>query len=99
MLNLSDLFLSGPRRFSDFEESLTGMAPNTLSARIKGLEGEGVIARRLYSEHPPRAEYFLTDKGKALGPVLLGPQGVGKALRLKAGKGLGHGLMNDAVIR
>ena len=78
MLNLSDLFLSGPRRFSDFEESLTGMAPNTLSARIKGLEGEGVIARRLYSEHPPRAEYFLTDKGKALGPVLLALREWGK---------------------
>lgn len=70
LLVLRDLFLLGPRRFKDFEDSLAGIAPNTLSARIKGLEKDGVIAKRLYSEHPPRAEYFLTDKGRALGPVL-----------------------------
>jgi DNA-binding HxlR family transcriptional regulator len=29
-----------------------------------------VIATRLYATHPPRYEYFLTDKGKALSPVL-----------------------------
>lgn len=71
LLILRDLILFGPRRFGDFEASLAGIAPNTLSARIKGLEGQGVIAKRLYSEHPPRAEYYLTDKGEALGPVLL----------------------------
>ena len=46
------------------------MAPNTLSARLKALEAQGVIATRLYEQHPPRYEYFLTEKGKALGPVL-----------------------------
>lgn len=67
---LRDLFLHGPRRFQDFQESLAGIAPNTLSARLKTLETQGVIARRLYSEHPPRLEYHLTEKGKSLGPVL-----------------------------
>ena len=71
LLILRDLILFGPRRFRDLEKSLKGMAPNTLSARIKGLEGQGVIAKRFYSEHPPRAEYYPTDKGEALGPVLL----------------------------
>jgi len=70
LLVLRDLFLFGPRRFSELEESLTGIAPNTLSARIKVLEEKDVIAKRFYSDHPPRAEYVLTDKGKALGPVL-----------------------------
>jgi len=70
LLILRDLFLFGPRRFKDFEDSLKGIAPNTLSARIKGLEVRGIIAGRLYTEHPPRAEYALTDKGRALGPVL-----------------------------
>jgi DNA-binding HxlR family transcriptional regulator len=34
------------------------------------LEHAGVIGTRLYESHPPRYEYVLTDKGKALGPVL-----------------------------
>src|ERR1700704_1046570 len=70
ILILRDLFLKGPRRFQDFQESLAGVAPNTLSARLKELEAKGVIERRIYSEHPPRLEYQLTDKGKSLGPVL-----------------------------
>ena len=54
------------------------MAPNTLSARLKALEGQGVIGTRLYESHPPRYEYFLTDKGKALGPVLKALHGWGE---------------------
>jgi DNA-binding HxlR family transcriptional regulator len=70
ILLLRDLFLHGPRRFQDFQESLTGVAPNTLSARLKAMEAQGLVTRRLYSEHPPRLEYRLTEKGKSLGPVL-----------------------------
>jgi len=70
ILLLRDLLLQGPRRFQDFQESLAGVAPNTLSARLKVLEARGLIASRLYSEHPPRLEYYLTEKGKSLGPVL-----------------------------
>jgi DNA-binding HxlR family transcriptional regulator len=70
VLILRDLFLKGPRRFQDFQESLTGVAPNTLSARLKDMDANGLITRRLYSEHPPRLEYHLTEKGKSLGPVL-----------------------------
>jgi len=71
LLILRDLFLFGPRRFKDFEGSLKGIAPNTLSARIKGLERQGIIKSRPYTDHPPRAEYALTGKGQALGPVLM----------------------------
>ncbi len=70
ILLLRDLLLLGPRRYQDFQESLTGVAPNTLSARLKTMEAHGLIARRQYSEHPPRLEYYLTEKGKSLGPVL-----------------------------
>ena len=58
------------QRFQDFQESLTGVAPNTLSARLKEMEASGLVIRRLYSEHPPRLEYHLTEQGKSLGPVL-----------------------------
>ena len=70
ILILRDLLLEGPRKFHDFERSLTGISPNTLSARLKTLEQSGIVERRLYGHHPPRAEYLLTDKGRALGPVL-----------------------------
>lgn len=70
LLILRDLFRKGPLRFQDLERGLPGAAPNTLSARLKTLEAEGVIATRLYKSHPPRYEYLLTDKGQALRPVL-----------------------------
>lgn len=70
LLILRDLLLQGARRFQDFQESLPGVAPNTLSARLKDLEAGGLIARHAYSEHPPRLEYQLTEKGKSLGPVM-----------------------------
>ena len=70
ILLLRDLVLHGPRRFQDFQQSLAGVAPNTLSARLKDMETHGLIERRVYSEHPPRLEYQLTAKGKSLGPVL-----------------------------
>lgn len=69
LLILRDFMLHGPRRFQDLQESLAGISPNTLSARLKTLEGAGVIERRFYALHPPRAEYHLTDKGEALRPV------------------------------
>jgi DNA-binding HxlR family transcriptional regulator len=70
-LLLRDLLREGPRKFQEFEASLAGIGPNTLSARLKRLEEAGIIERRFYEQHPPRAEYVLTEKGLALGPVLL----------------------------
>jgi DNA-binding HxlR family transcriptional regulator len=70
LLILRDLFLKGPLRFQDLSDGVGGVAPNTLSARLKALEKQGVIGARLYEYHPPRFEYFLTEKGQALGPVL-----------------------------
>ena len=69
MLILRDLLRAPPQKFQDLEHSL-GINPNTLSARLKRLEEHGIIERRFYEQHPPRAEYALTDKGRQLGPVL-----------------------------
>jgi DNA-binding HxlR family transcriptional regulator len=70
ILLMRDLLLQGPRRFQDFLTSLRGIAPNTLSARLKSLEDNGLVRRQLYNDRPPRLEYVLTDKGKSLGPIL-----------------------------
>lgn len=70
LLILRDLFRKGPQRFVDLQKSVIGVAPNTLSARLKALEARDIVASRLYERHPHRLEYYLTDKGKALGPIL-----------------------------
>ena len=70
ILLLRDLLLHGPRRFQDFQESLPGVAPNTLSSRLKSMEDHGLVRREMYNERPPRLEYVLTDKGKSLGPIV-----------------------------
>ena len=54
-----EALLAGPRRFSDLLEAATGIGPNTLSARLKALEGEGLAIARIYSERPVRYEYGL----------------------------------------
>lgn len=70
LLILRDLNRFGPLRFQQFERTLPGIAPNMLSARLKSLEAASLITARLYESHPPRYEYLLTVKGKALVPVL-----------------------------
>lgn len=69
LLIVRDL-LRGTRRFQDLQASLAGIAPNILSDRLKLMERHGLVARRLYSRRPPRAEYALTEKGQGLGLVV-----------------------------
>jgi DNA-binding HxlR family transcriptional regulator len=69
LLLVRDL-LGGPRRFQDLAGSLTGIAPNILSDRLKLMEEHGLVTRRQYSERPPRAEYALTERGRDLGLVV-----------------------------
>jgi len=68
LLILRDAF-RGVRRFDDFQASL-GMARSVLTARLRKLTDAGVLDKRQYSEHPPRHEYRLTEKGRALFPVI-----------------------------
>ena len=70
LLILRDLLVHGGCRFQDFQNSLDGIAPTTLSERLKTLERHGIVERRFYTEHPPRAEYVLTPKGRELGPIV-----------------------------
>ena len=68
-LILRDL-LSGTRRFGELRTSLGGISPKTLTDRLRDLEGQGVLTRRIFPEVPPRVEYTLTEKGQALGSVV-----------------------------
>ena len=69
LLVIRDL-ADGSRRFCELERSLEGISPRTLSLRLRALEEHGVVVRHTYPEVPPRVEYALTDKGKALVPLI-----------------------------
>lgn len=60
----------GPRRFMELEHACPGISPRTLSERLDLLERHAVVIRRSYPESPPRVEYELTDKGRALLPII-----------------------------
>ena len=62
--------LLGHTKFEEFRESLD-IARNILTARLKTLTERGVLERRRYQQAPDRYEYVLTEKGRALGPVVL----------------------------
>jgi DNA-binding HxlR family transcriptional regulator len=57
-------------RFCELERSLEGISPRTLSLRLRELEEHGVVERRTFPEVPPRVTYQLTDKGRALVPLI-----------------------------
>ncbi len=62
--------LDGPLKYGELMERLDGIAPNILSARLKKLEGDGVVVSTPYSDRPPRFEYRLTEAGVELSDLL-----------------------------
>src|SRR5437660_12061520 len=60
----------GVPRFEDFVRNLRIARP-VLSPRLDRLVEAGIFVRRQYSDHPPRSEYVLTEKGRDLFPVLV----------------------------
>ena len=69
LLVVRDLIL-GKRRFAEFLESPEGIPTNILADRLKRLVEYGIATSTPYSEHPPRLEYSLTEKGEGLRPVI-----------------------------
>ena len=69
LLVIRDL-AEGRSRFCELERSLQGISPRTLSLRLRALEEEGIVARQTFPEVPPRVEYALTEKGRALVPLI-----------------------------
>ncbi len=61
--------LRGARRFSEFERSL-GIAKNILTVRLRKLEENGILSVVPASDGSAYQEYVLTQKGKALAPVV-----------------------------
>jgi DNA-binding HxlR family transcriptional regulator len=70
LLIIRDLFM-GLTKFSEFRDASPAPPPKVLSARLRMLTDEGLIERNVYSEHPLRADYRLTERGRTLLPVVL----------------------------
>ena len=61
---------AGVSRFCELERSLAGISPRTLSLRLRALEEQGIVERHTFPEVPPRVEYALTERGRALVPIV-----------------------------
>lgn len=70
-LIIRDLLIEGTMRFRDLQKSMQGISTKTLSLRLRELEEQGIIVRRVYPEVPPRVEYTLTEKGKCLENIFI----------------------------
>jgi DNA-binding HxlR family transcriptional regulator len=60
----------GQSRFCELERALQGISPRTLSLRLRALEEENIVERTMFPEVPPRVDYALTEKGRALVPLI-----------------------------
>lgn len=62
--------LARPWRFNERKKDLAGISQKVLSDSLRSMEEDGLVARTVYPEVPPRVEYRLTDLGESLRPIL-----------------------------
>jgi DNA-binding HxlR family transcriptional regulator len=62
--------LAGTSRFGEIRHAVPGLSDRMLSERLRTLEAEGLVSRSVVPARPPRVDYHLTDKGKALASVV-----------------------------
>ena len=64
------VLMDGPLRFSEVKQLVPDLSDRLLSERMKELEAEGIVERRVIDEMPVAVEYALTVKGRALEPAV-----------------------------
>lgn len=69
LLIIRDL-LTGTKRFGELMTSLNGISPRTLSIRLDELEEDGIIDKKAFPVVPPRVDYTLTARGRALHEII-----------------------------
>lgn len=69
VLILRDL-MNHTLRFGELKKSIGSISTKVLTEKLRAMEDDGLVKRRIYAEVPPRVEYSLTDLGSSLDPVL-----------------------------
>ncbi|MEO5806385.1 MAG: helix-turn-helix domain-containing protein [Devosia sp.] len=62
--------LGGTKRFNQLSRLVPGVTQRMLTTQLRELEADGVIARVVYPQVPPKVEYSITPFGETLTPVL-----------------------------
>jgi DNA-binding HxlR family transcriptional regulator len=77
MLLIHNIF-EGKNRFGELQRALPGISPKTLSQRLRELERDEIISKKVFAEIPLHVEYTLTEKGKSLRGVVRSLENWGK---------------------
>jgi DNA-binding HxlR family transcriptional regulator len=64
------LIVNDINRFGKMGMMLKGISKQMLTSQLRELESDGIVERKIYPEIPPRVEYFLTEKGRSLLPII-----------------------------
>ena len=64
------LISKGANRFGIMQRGIEGISKQMLTKQLRELEEDGILERKIYAEIPPRVEYFITDLGDSLLPVI-----------------------------
>ncbi len=68
---LCSLMVDGATRYNDLKRKMNGISNTMLAKSLKEMEEDGLVMRTEYMEVPIRVEYEITEKAKALGPILV----------------------------
>lgn len=74
------LFLidKGANRFGMMHRGINGISKQMLTKQLRELEKDGFLERKIYAEIPPRVEYFITDLGRSIFPIIHSMQAWGE---------------------
>ncbi len=68
-LEILFILVGGARRFGELKRAIPDITQHMLTARLRELEGNGLVTRTVFAEVPPRVEYELTPAAMAIRPV------------------------------
>lgn len=75
--------LQGRKRFGELRRLTPNATERMITLQLRELEADGVVARHVYAEVPPRVEYELTELGRSLEPILVVMQDWGRAFKAR----------------